>query len=166
MLFNVTTIDTHILTLLYLFTYNLTILTLLTVFMTNMLTDIKTIYNLNKFSYDTFSTLIITLSVLSMAGVPPLIGFFPKLFILILLFSSNLIIFYLPFFINLFTGLYFYIQLIRFIIQLNKKNYTNNSSLHGTSLWTLQIGVLLIFFLTSGFLFIDDLYLLITWLIH
>ena len=94
-----------------------------------------------KFNYY-FST-VLAIVLFSMAGVPPFLGFFSKLLILILLINSNFFLFYLFFFGLLFFGLYFLTsknfkfneKSLKYLI----KNFSNTSFLifSSNSLWSL-----------------------------
>jgi NADH:ubiquinone oxidoreductase subunit 2 (subunit N) len=96
-----------------------------------------------------------------MAGVPPFIGFFSKLFIITLLVNNAFFILYTLFFIILLIGLYFYVQNIRFL------HSTNFSSLNYSYI-TNERHVLVYYYFTITFLFffifgtfyIDDFILL------
>ena len=92
-----------------------------------------------------------------MAGVPPFLGFFSKILILILLVNSNFFLFYLFFFGLLFFGLYFYLQNIKFLHSTNtgKINYANIGFLRSTSLY-YAFTIFFLFFLIFGFAFMDD----------
>jgi len=50
-----------------------------------------------------------------MAGVPPFLGFFTKLFIFVIILNASFFLIYWIFFLLLFLGLYFYVQNIRFL---------------------------------------------------
>jgi NADH:ubiquinone oxidoreductase subunit 2 (subunit N) len=92
-----------------------------------------------------------------MAGVPPFLGFFSKILILILLVNSNFFLFYIFFFGLLFFGLYFYLQNIRFLHStgLGKLNYANVGFLRTSSLY-YTLTVFFLFILIFGFSFMDD----------
>ena len=97
------------------------------------------------------------LLILSMAGVPPFVGFFTKVFIFILLCNSKFFLFFPIFFVLLFIGLYFYTQNIRFLNSTNNSDFimpvfiqTRTTSFYFTS--SFPIGFLIIF----GFIFLED----------
>jgi NADH:ubiquinone oxidoreductase subunit 2 (subunit N) len=77
-------------------------------------------------SFNSFNLLVFTILLFSMAGVPPFIGFFSKLFILSLLTNNSFFILYFLFFVILFFGLYFYVQNIKFLYstKLGELNYS------------------------------------------
>jgi NADH:ubiquinone oxidoreductase subunit 2 (subunit N) len=96
-----------------------------------------------------------------MAGVPPFIGFFSKIFILNLLINSNLFLFYFLFFVLLLVGLYFYIQNMRFLHSsnlsyMNKQYFMNERNVIAIN----YFAVVLLFFLIFGVAYVDDILLL------
>jgi NADH:ubiquinone oxidoreductase subunit 2 (subunit N) len=89
------------------------------IFNINLVQNLSSLKLLN--SYKFFSILII-LSFLSLAGIPPLLGFIGKFLLLMLIAgSNNYILFVFLSVINLFT-LYFYLQNTRFIISKTPSN--------------------------------------------
>jgi len=149
----------------YILIYNLSLILIFSTFFQVLINEHKTLYSLINFKNNHFFTILLTIALFSMAGVPPFLGFFSKVFILIFLINSNFFIFYIFFFIILIFGLYFYIQNIRYLYSTNNKkininiNYENNFS----SFFVFAYVVL--FFLIFGFFFIDDILLYIFWLL-
>lgn len=64
----------------------------------------------------------ITVLIFSLAGVPPFVGFFSKLFLLNILVNKNFYYLYFLLFLIVLLGLYFYVQNIRFLHSSNLKN--------------------------------------------
>ena len=167
MLFFNTTLDANI----YLFTYMLIYNISLTIFFWTIFnvinTQFKTLNSFNGFSFNSFYVIVLTILLFSMAGVPPFIGFFSKLFIITLLVNNAFFILYTLFFIILLIGLYFYVQNIRFL------HSTNFSSLNYSYI-TNERHVLVYYYFTITFLFffifgtfyIDDFILLMYWLFN
>jgi NADH:ubiquinone oxidoreductase subunit 2 (subunit N) len=97
-----------------------------------------------------------------MAGMPPLLGFFGKFFIVVFFFKkSQLFLFILFIFINVFV-IYFYIINIRFIITKSNKSYFFIKN-YTTYLSFPIICLLLFFFLLNffGIFFLSDFILFI-----
>jgi len=167
LLFFNTTLDANI----YLFTYMLIYNISLTIFFWTIFnvinTQFKTLNSFNGFSFNSFYVIVLTILLFSMAGVPPFIGFFSKLFIITLLVNNAFFILYTLFFIILLIGLYFYVQNIRFL------HSTNFSSLNYSYI-TNERHVLVYYYFTITFLFffifgtfyIDDFILLMYWLFN
>jgi NADH-quinone oxidoreductase subunit N len=121
----------------------------------------KSLYSFSNFSFDSHYLFFLTVSLFSMAGVPPFIGFFSKIFILNLLINSNLFLFYFLFFVLLLVGLYFYIQNMRFLHSsnlsyMNKQYFMNERNVIAIN----YFAVVLLFFLIFGVAYVDDILLL------
>lgn len=155
--------DLNVLLYTYLSTYNFVMLLFMWILTTRITTDIKTIYSFSKVSFDSFSTFSITVLLLSVAGVPPFIGFFTKLFLLILVTNSYLSFLYLPLFLVFFTALYFYVQNIKFIHQSDKKSNTK-TSLVKSHVAQINVVVVSIFVVVFGVYFMDDILNYMSWL--
>ena len=148
----------------YMFIYNVTLILVFWIITSNLTSNMKTLYSFSNFSFDSHYLFFITVSLFSMAGVPPFIGFFSKIFILNLLINTNLFLFYFLFFILLFVGLYFYIQNMRFLHSSNLSysnkqffmNERNNIALN-------YFAVLIMFMLIFGIAYVDDILLLFVW---
>jgi len=103
---------------------------------------------------------IATIVLFSIAGVPPFLGFFPKLLILINLLNSNFFFFYIFFFVLLFFALYFYMQNVRFLYSTGKSKI-NLSFLVSTRLSTIfpLLAIFIVITLIFGIFFLQDLLL-------
>lgn len=148
------------------FIYNTSLITLFWLLFNTVLTQFKTLQSFNSFSFNSFFIFAITVLLFSMAGVPPFIGFFSKLFILTLLTNNSFFILYAVFFITLFIGLYFYVQNIRF---LHSTNYSQipHSYLAGNTrtnpvFYYFILSILILIIL--GAVYVDDLVLIFTWI--
>lgn len=149
------------------FLYNLSLTTLFWTMFSVIITQFKTLYSFSGFSFNSFFTLLLTILLFSMAGVPPFIGFFSKLFILTLLVNSYFFLLYSIFFVVLLVGLYFYVQNIRFLYSTNLKtlNYPFlGNERHIVTYYYFALTVIILF--TSGIFYIDDFLLLMAWLMH
>lgn len=67
------------------------------------------------FSFDSSLLFFITVFLFSLAGVPPFIGFFSKVYLLNLLVTQSFFVLYPLFIILLIFGLYFYVQNLRYL---------------------------------------------------
>ena len=114
----------NILLYFYMVFYNLTLLGIFWIFLSVLIKDFKTIYSFSIFSFNSSYLFFLTLFLFSLAGVPPFLGFFNKLFLLNLLSNNSFFLLYFLLFVILFFGLYFYIQNLRF---LHSTNSSSNS---------------------------------------
>ncbi len=149
------------------FIYNLSLIIIFWTLFQFISFNFKTIYSFNDLKFNYYFVTILSVSLFSIAGVPPFLGFFSKLLILILLVNSGFFLFFIFFFGLLFFGLYFYLQNIRFLYStgVGKINYSHSSNLRITSLY-FYITSFFIFFLIFGFFFMDDLILYFYWLFN
>lgn len=147
------------------FIYNATLIIFLWSILLNIVNYLKTLYSFSNYSFDSFLLFFLTISLFSMAGVPPFIGFFSKLFILNILINSNFFTLYFFLFVLLLTGLYFYMQNLRF---LHTSNHGFNNKhflfIERTPLSFIYFSISFSFILIFGFVYIDDILLLFTWL--
>ena len=130
--------------------------------------NFKTLHFFSGFSLNPFYLFTVTVLLFSMAGVPPFVGFFSKLFLIILLTSSNFFLLYSIFFITLFLGLYFYVQNIRFLhtTNLTSFDYQYTPSVNERSvILFFYISIFTLLLIILGFSYIDDLLLIFTWLL-
>lgn len=97
-----------------------------------------------------------------MAGVPPMIGFFTKLFLFLLICGAGLAVGFPFIFTVLFTSLYFYIQNIRFLNASNTNNtpFTFEQGIRTTPLFFL-LTYTIAFFLIFGAAYLDDTLLVV-----
>ncbi len=158
--------DIAVISYVYLHVYNVSLILVFWTFQQFISFNFKTIYSFNDFKFNPYLAALIAITLFSMAGVPPFIGFFTKLLILILLLNSTFFVFYSFFFILLFIGLYFYLQNIRFLYSVGYNNiefsHLNNVRV---SINYIYFSHLVLFFLTFGFLLIDDVFLYFYWLL-
>lgn len=166
MLFNYDTLHTMTLLLTYMIIYNLTSFLLFSTLLQIANTKVKTLFSLSDLGSANFFTKTLSVTLLSMAGVPPLLGFFSKIFIFVLVAHSNLFVLFLPLFILLFVGLYFYVQNLRFLNSTNKPQLVLPSELSLRSNFSYYTTSLpLLFLVIFGFCYVDDLLLLSAWVL-
>ena len=84
---------------------------------------VKTLTNLKIFNKNNFLSVTTVLIILSMAGIPPLVGFVGKFLIFNYLFFSQKYLYILIFSFMNFFSIYFYIQNLRFLISKVQKNF-------------------------------------------
>ena len=128
--------------------------------------DLKTTHSLNDLGSNNYFSKVLIISLFSMAGVPPFWGFFSKIFIFTLLCNSHFFILFPFFFFILFLGLYFYIQNIRFLNATNGSNYQPSfeQGVRIVPIYYYTINLFL-FFIIFGFMFTEDLLLVMSWIL-
>lgn len=166
MLFYNDTILTSVYLYSYMLIYNLTLILVFWVLSSVFISQTKTINSFSGFNLAPSSVLLLSISLFSIAGVPPFTGFLAKLFVLNLLINQKLAYLYFLLFVLLFVGLYFYVQNMRF---LHSSNYESHKNVHLKGQVHLSTGyacyaILLTFFLVFGVFFVDDLLLFNYWL--
>lgn len=167
MLFLNNVLDSNILLFSYMFIYNISLIAFFWLLSSIINSNLKTLHSFSGFSLNSFHLFSITSLLFSMAGVPPFVGFFSKLFILVLITNSNFFLLYFLLFIVLLLGLYFYVQNIKFLHTTNSSDleYVNIPLIGERNVvlfYYFLISVLL--FLLLGFSFLDDIILIFTWL--
>jgi NADH:ubiquinone oxidoreductase subunit 2 (subunit N) len=143
--------------------YLIILFLLFSVFFSINVKYIKTLNELNVTSNNNFFMITIILVFLSLAGMPPLLGFLGKFLIIIFLLYKNFFFFFFIFvLINVFM-IYFYIQNVRFLV---KKTSFNKSS---TILSFNNINLKIIFFMNLinflnffGLFFIEDIVIILS----
>ena len=150
----------------YMFIYNVSLFIIFSTILQLLSSKIKTLYAFSDLGATNTFTKILIVALFSMAGVPPFWGFFSKIFIFLLLFNSNLFIFYSFFFVLLFTGLYFYVQNIRFLNQTSSADsiFISELNLRRVPLF-FYLTFIGVFFIIFGFFYTEDLFLIINWIL-
>ena len=160
--------DSNVLIFTYMFVYNISLTVLFWSILNIVSSNFKTLHFFSGFSLSPFYLFTVTVLLFSMAGVPPFVGFFSKLFLIILLTSNNFFLLYSIFFITLFLGLYFYVQNIRFLHTTNLTSvdyqYTPSNNERSVILF-FYTAIFILLLIILGFSYIDDLLLVFTWLL-
>ena len=159
---------TFVITLLYFYMifYNLTLLGFFWIVNSSIITNLKTLYSLNTFSFSSFHLFFITVFLFSLAGVPPFTGFFNKLFLFNLLFQNGFFLFYSLFLIMLLISLYFYMQNLRFIHSTNHDfSYKPFLKVERNPIYLYYYLVVKFVLLINGVFLLDDFLIITSWLI-
>ncbi len=106
----------------------------------------------------------VAFSLLSLAGMPPLLGFVGKFLLLIFLAYKNQFLLFIIFsIINLFM-IYFYIQNLRFLVSKSSSNILNvRGYFAAIDLRLVNLVVVLNFFNIFGIFFFEDFLILINY---
>lgn len=149
----------------YFFIYNITLVVMFWLLLTLLSKQFLTLQSFNNFSFNSYSVFLMTILLFSMAGVPPLLGFFSKLLVFVNNINNSFVLLYPLLFLVLFLGLYFYIQNIRFLHSTNYQtlNYTYLNT-DRTILLYNYFSIWIVILLLGGFVIINDIDLYCTWL--
>lgn len=150
----------------YLFIYNITIMVLFNLLIGSSFNNIKTNNIFFFLSNNKFKFNLILISLLSIAGIPPFLGFFLKIKIInIIGFISffKFFFFLMPF---MFLSLFFYMQNVRYLF-INKYKNIKISFLGDfkNNILSNYIFIIILFFISLGLFFIDDLFLVFSWIV-
>ena len=90
--------DTLVMLFIYMFIYNLSLIVIFWTLHQFVSFNFKTLFSFADLKFNFYFVTSVTITLFSMAGVPPFLGFFSKLLILLILLNSNFFFFYLFFF--------------------------------------------------------------------
>jgi len=102
---------------LYFFIYSIIVIPVFIVINRSNAKSIKRIYN--SFKGNTVKSIILITSILSLAGIPPLTGFIPKLLVIFRIIRSKFYIILIPLIIGSYINLYYYINIALNIVIIN-----------------------------------------------
>jgi NADH:ubiquinone oxidoreductase subunit 2 (subunit N) len=158
--------DTAVYLYTYMFLYNISLTLLFWVLFNVIITEFKSLYSFSNMSFNSFFIALVSVLLLSMAGVPPFIGFFSKLFIITLLLNNSFFLLYMFFFVILFLGLYFYVQNLRFLHSTNKQTL-NYPYIHNerNNIVFYYAALTILFIIIFGVFYIDDILLYFSWIL-
>lgn len=133
-----------------------------------LLTNLSKFKSLNQFKeFNSYNFILYSLifSLLSMAGIPPLLGFTGKfLAILFSIFKSQYILIILMTILNIF-GMYFYIQNLRFVVKKNKSSILNFKTYYININYAISLNIVLLnFFNFFGILFLSDILIVLNYI--
>lgn len=150
----------------YMVIYNVSLGLLFSTLFQFNLSNFKTLYSFSNLTTLHHTAKILTVTLFSMAGVPPLLGFFSKVLVFILLADSSYFIIFFLFFPLVFFGLYFYVQNIRFLNRSKPSTTPNTYFLEvRSSLMYYNVTTPTLFLLTLGMFYTEDLFLIVSWII-
>ena len=165
MLLTFFTIEHIINVYIYFFIYNITLITTFWLLLTVLTKQFLTLQSFNNFSFNSFYIFSLTILLFSMAGVPPLLGFFSKLLVFVNNINNDFFLLYSILFIVLFLGLYFYIQNIRFLHSTNYQTLTYSYLINDRQILIYNyFSIWIMIIILGGFILINDIDLYCTWL--
>lgn len=133
-----------------------------------LLTNLSKFKSLNQFKeFNSYNFILYSLifSLLSMAGIPPLLGFTGKfLAILFSIFKSQYILIALMTILNIF-GMYFYIQNLRFVVKKNKSSILNFKGYYVNINYAISLNIIILnFFNFFGIIFLSDALIILNYI--
>lgn len=144
--------------------YNFSLLLIFFTLFQSTIVQKKTTFSFNDLGAESVFSKMILIAFFSMAGIPPLTGFFSKVFMFILLCGSNFSAAFPFFFLILFVSLYFYVQNVRFLNASNSANFQPIFELNVRAVPIFfYLSYAISFFLIFGAFYIDDLFLCSKW---
>ena len=105
--------DTLVMLFIYMFIYNLSLIIIFWTLHQFISFNFKTLFSFADLKFNFYFVTSITITLFSIAGVPPFLGFFSKLLILLILINSNFFFFYC------FLVFIFIYKILDFCIQLD-----------------------------------------------
>lgn len=156
----VSTATDFIFVFVYYLVYNIAVFSCFLIICRSMHGNFRTLSELKSISASGFLTFSFAVALLSMAGVPPFVGFFTKILIIKSLANSGLVPFLISFLIIVFIALFFYVQNLRFV--LVPAPVASTASEHSESKTVLFSSFLIVvvnFFLITGALYMNDLFI-------
>ena len=141
----------------YMFVYNISLIIIFWVLQQFVNLNFKVLFSFNDLKLNFFLLISVTISLFSIAGVPPFLGFFTKIIILLSLINSNFLFFFTFFFALLFFSLYFYLQNLRFLYSTGygSLSYDFELNLRASLIFFLFVNIFT-FILIFGSVFFSD----------
>ena len=128
--------------------------------------DLKSMGSLGKLNLDSIKISTLVISICSMAGVPPLFGFFTKLLVMVVVSNSSFPFLFSFFLSLLLVSLFFYVQNVRFLYNDSLSFISNNFSREASSsIIMISSEQFLCFLLVFGIFLYDDLLSALFWVI-
>lgn len=101
----------------YFLLYSIIVIPVFLTINSNNSKSIKRIYN--SFKRSIVKRIILVISIISLAGIPPLTGFLPKLIVIFRIITSKIYIILLPLIIGSYINLYYYLNIALNLIIIN-----------------------------------------------
>lgn len=121
------------------------------------LTKFRSLGDFKKFGFLPYISFSLLLILLSLAGMPPLLGFISKFFIFLLLLLKNQFLFFFFFSILSLFGIYFYFQNVRFVVVKEIRNaYLIRNFYFFLDFKIIFVTVILNFLNIFGIFFVED----------
>lgn len=149
----------------YTFFYNMSIVVIFWIVLFFNPIYFKNLINLKYLNGNFFYLFGFTVSLFSLAGIPPFSGFFTKLILLKFFTNSYLLVNFLFLFCIVFMSLYFYVQNIRYLYNQNTAPIASTFFFNKIPTLSTVLLVFLLTFLTFGCFYLDMFLTLFTFLL-
>lgn len=156
--------DFSLLSYFYLIVYNFSLFLFFSTFLSFNFESHATLNVLEKVNMRPLPLLILSTILISMAGVPPSIGFISKLLIFLALLESPLFTLAALLFPLLMISLYFYIQNIRFLFTQTSSSFIIEFPILPPQPLNVLYSVMGLIVILFGFFIFEDIWLLVLWL--
>lgn len=151
----------------YMFVYNSALVILFLLLFQILQFEVKVTTVFSKFNLNPFLLASLAVIVFSMAGVPPMLGFFTKILILLAILNNSFGVFFSFFCILLLVSLYFYMQNIRFLYA-NSEEFFESPHWNSLRIVPQHLGYIVagVTFLMTGFIFMEDVWTICAWILN
>lgn len=150
----------------YLFFYNLTIMSLILIILVLFGDKFSYNFKFNEVNSNIFFKLWLVLIFLSLAGLPPFIGFTAKILILNMFIKSQSFLMFFFFFSILLVFLFFYTQNLKIVFTNSKENlFSSYKNIKSSNFYFFNWINFFSFLLIFNLFFIDDVILFISYLL-
>lgn len=144
--------------LIYFIIYNITVFSLFWVIFLFFKNPLNSNFSFQLFANDIYFKIWLSLILLSLAGLPPLLGFMTKILLISIIIPANSLLIFSFFLLFLFIFLYFYIQNVKIIFsEPNKTSIISSSSFLNRNSFFLFLINLICFLLLTNIFFFDDI---------
>lgn len=154
----------HLFLYVYYIMYSLTVFNVFIIILKLNFSNFRTFSDLRFIVTSPLYSTSLSICLLTMAGVPPMAGFFTKLFMLKMLLHAGPVAFFFFFFLIIYISLFFYIQNFRFMKV--PEVFADNSIFHGTffpSIWCNSVLIFGNFIFCMFWAYLEDAGYIITY---
>lgn len=151
---------------LYLSFYNLSLLVIFWLILSIQNRELQSLYSLGHFRLNNFYLIALVIAIFSIAGVPPFMGFFSKILVIISIMQGQFLLIYWLLVPLMLLTLYFYVQNIRFLYSITLNSFTHPYVLNERlTLVFIYFTIFLLNLQVMGFIWFDKVLLFYWWLL-
>lgn len=150
----------------YLSFYNLSLLVVFWLLLSIQNRELQSLYSLGHFRLNNFYLIVLVISIFSIAGIPPFMGFFSKILVIVGIMQGQFLILYWLLTPLMLLTLYFYVQNIRFLYSIPLNSFTHPYLLNErVVLVFIYFTLFLLNLQVIGFMWFDKILLFYWWLL-